>query len=91
MFQSIIPAHNNGCIAPEEIPNPSVPLNETEHILNNAITHKNRELREGTNMFVSLLTGIHLVGQVEWVDADHFTVGQSKPIPDALIESAREV
>lgn len=96
MFQSITPVQNTdgtelGRILPADIPQPPVPLNEAEHILSNAVTHKNRELTEGENMFVSLLTGQTLVGLVEYVDEDHFTVGSSDPIPDVLIESARVV
>ncbi len=78
-------------ILPDEIPADAAPLEGSEHFVHNAITYKNREVEEGKNMFVSLLTGAHYVGRIEWVDENHFTVGSSDPIPDVLIESAREV
>lgn len=96
MFQSIVPVHNidgtdHGRILPSEIPENHRPLNETEHILTNAVTNKNRNLEEGKNMFVSLVTGEFYVGVIEWIDDQRFTVGNSKPISELLIESAREV
>jgi hypothetical protein len=78
-------------IKPDDIPDDAAPLEGADHLVENAITYKNRLLTEGANMAISLLTGQFFVGRVELVDRDHFTVGTSDPIPDVLLESARVV
>jgi hypothetical protein len=78
-------------ILPEESPSETAPLSGTDYIVENAITHRNRVIHEGKNMFVTLLTGDHFVGLVLAAGNDHITVGHSAPIAKVLIETAREV
>ena len=79
-------------ILPDEIPDNPVPLDASTLI---EVSSSPRVIstapEEGKNMFVSLLTGHVFVGRIEWVDGDHFTVGQSDPIYYTLVESFREV
>lgn len=78
-------------ILPDEVPeHPYTPL-PGEVLGVTPINHHNRVVEEGKNMFVTLLTGNTYVGRVERYDYDRVTVGQSEPIPEVLIESAREV
>ena len=80
-----------GRVLPDEIPADAAPLSGTAYIVENAITHRNRVVHEGKNMFVTLLTGDHFVGRVERWSDKCITVGLSAPIPEVLIETAREV
>jgi len=81
----------HGGPVPDYVPENGQPLNVAEHMLENAVTYRNRRIEAGKNMFVSLVTGQYFVGRVLRVDNDHITVGQSDPIADVLVESAREV
>ena len=74
-------------ILPEEIPDDAAPLTEIPLETNYA----SRNLVEGTNVFVTLLTGKTLVGRCEWVTPTRFTIGSSDPIEVVLVESAKVV
>ncbi len=76
-------------ILPDEIPADAAPLDGSS-ILTDAVTTKRTPLVEGKNMFVALLDGQFKVGRIEFVDATHFTVGNSFPIPLSMVETARE-
>ncbi len=76
-------------ILPEEIPDDAAPLTEVPVIP--PVDRLADVLIDGENVFVSLFTGKTYVGGCYWVNADHFTVGQSDPIDRKLVETARIV
>lgn len=79
-------------ILPDEIPDDHAPLNEIElPPLLTKIDPMNEVLKDGQNVFVSLLTGRTYTGGCWWIDENKFTVGQSDPIDRSVVESCRIV